>query len=63
MIKEDDQLNINNEEIARSVEMELNLTSNERKKILVFIIFFFNESTLFRNKMKISKVCLMNTTN
>lgn len=40
MIKEDDQLNINNEEIARSVEMELNLTSNERKKILVFIVFF-----------------------
>lgn len=41
MIKEDDQLNINNEEIARSVEMELNLTSYERKKILVLHLFFF----------------------
>lgn len=40
MIKEDDQLNINNEEIARSVEMELNLTSYERKKILVIHLFF-----------------------
>lgn len=35
MIKEDDQLNINNEEIAKCVESELNITSNERKKIIV----------------------------
>ncbi len=39
MIKEDDQLNINNEEIAKSVEQELNLTSNERKKIIVISVF------------------------
>ena len=39
MIKEDDQLNINNEEIAKNVEQELNITTNERKKI---IVIFFN---------------------
>lgn len=33
MIKEDDQLNINSEEIAKCVETVLNITSNERKRI------------------------------
>lgn len=47
MIKEDDQLNINNEEIARSVEMELNLTSYERKKILVYLLFFLKKTYFF----------------
>lgn len=41
MIKEDDQLNINNEEMAKAVEQELNISSNERKKILVIYINFF----------------------
>lgn len=35
MIKEDDQLNIDNTEMATLIENEINITTTERKQIIV----------------------------